>query len=320
MISIIVPVYNSAQYLKSCIDSIISQNYHDTEIILVNDGSTDDSSTLCDQWQQNDSRIKVIHKANGGVSSARNAGIEASKGDYLIFLDADDTLKPGILKKMSDAITDDTSICIGGFEYVYNDHTEAIQTKIAGTYPKSVFLKDLFVNLYTQDIISAVTCKLYRKKEISKHNLRFNENLTVYEDILFALKNIEVADHITIIYDEVFNYIQTNSQSALSKYQPKFIESSIKYLEEVFGIFPTDMYTSLCCNVTMRALRQEYRMPQASKTILTNRLSLLRKCTENLSLIKVLVDKQINKDAKLVCLLLKFKCYNTLYIYGKRKA
>lgn len=93
-ISVIVPVFNVAQYLEQCLDSIIGQTYENLEIILVDDGSTDSSGSICDSYKNVDSRIKVIHKKNGGLSDARNVGLDNCKGDYISFVDSDDYLSP----------------------------------------------------------------------------------------------------------------------------------------------------------------------------------------------------------------------------------
>ena len=94
LISVIVPVYNTAKYLDKCITSIINQTYANLEIILVDDGSTDDSPAMCDMWTEKDSRIKVIHKQNGGASSARNAGLDIMSGELVGFIDSDDYIAP----------------------------------------------------------------------------------------------------------------------------------------------------------------------------------------------------------------------------------
>ena len=93
-ISVIVPVYNVERYLTRCIDSILAQTYQNFELILVDDGSTDGSGTLCDSYMKKDSRIKVIHKKNGGLSDARNSGIDAAEGEFLSFIDSDDWVRP----------------------------------------------------------------------------------------------------------------------------------------------------------------------------------------------------------------------------------
>ena len=99
-VSVIIPVYNSELYLNCCLDSILAQSYETLEIILVDDGSTDASSAICDDYAKKDHRIKVIHKTNGGVSSARNAGIRRATGDYFVFIDADDYIKPDSIESM----------------------------------------------------------------------------------------------------------------------------------------------------------------------------------------------------------------------------
>lgn len=100
LISVIVPVYNVEKYLDTCVQSILAQTYKNLEVILVDDGSPDFSPSLCDQWQQRDSRVKVIHKKNGGLSDARNAGIDASSGDYLAFVDSDDYISPVMYEEL----------------------------------------------------------------------------------------------------------------------------------------------------------------------------------------------------------------------------
>ena len=92
MVSIIIPVYNVEQYLRECVDSVLNQTYSDVEVILVDDESTDQSGNICDEYAEMDSRIKVIHKKNGGVSSARNTGIDKAVGEYLLFVDSDDAI------------------------------------------------------------------------------------------------------------------------------------------------------------------------------------------------------------------------------------
>ena len=100
MISIIVPVYNVQDYLDRCVKSIVGQTYTDTEIILVDDGSTDNSGNMCDKWAERDQRIKVIHKENGGLSSARNAGIDKANGDYISFIDSDDYIEDSMMQTL----------------------------------------------------------------------------------------------------------------------------------------------------------------------------------------------------------------------------
>lgn len=114
IISIIIPVYNVQQYLDRCVKSVAEQSYPHLEIILVDDGSPDDCGRMCDEWARRDGRIRVIHKENGGLSDARNAGIDAAKGAYLMFIDSDDYISPDMVQRLYDALTDanaDMSLC-----------------------------------------------------------------------------------------------------------------------------------------------------------------------------------------------------------------
>lgn len=124
-ISVIIPVYNVEQYLKKCLDSVLAQSIKNYEIILVDDGSTDSSGYICDQYASTDDRITVIHKHNGGLSDARNIGYEASVGDYIFFLDSDDWIEQNALEMLFDTAKKyGADIVISNFFYAYDDHFE----------------------------------------------------------------------------------------------------------------------------------------------------------------------------------------------------
>ena len=129
-ISVIVPVYNVEVYLDKCVKSIVNQSYRDLEIILVDDGSLDRSSELCDMWAQKDRRIRVIHQKNKGLSGARNAGLHIAKGDYLGFVDSDDYIALTMFEQMISAIQESNAeLCICGVQWVNED--QSIYTKVA---------------------------------------------------------------------------------------------------------------------------------------------------------------------------------------------
>ena len=117
-VSIIIPVYNVAEYLRRGLDSVLSQSFQDFELILVDDGSTDASGKMCDEYADSDSRIQVIHKENGGVSSARNAGLDCAKGEWVYFIDPDDVLLPDGLRTLVDGISEEVDAVMGGYEEI----------------------------------------------------------------------------------------------------------------------------------------------------------------------------------------------------------
>lgn len=128
LISVIVPVYNVQQYLSQCVESILAQTYQNLEIILVDDGSTDDSGRLCDALAQRDGRVRVIHKPNGGLSDARNAGTEACNGEFVFYLDSDDYLEQdAIMALVRIQSESQAEIVIGNYSYTYADHEDIAQ-------------------------------------------------------------------------------------------------------------------------------------------------------------------------------------------------
>ena len=117
-ISIIVPVYNTEQYLPRCLNSILSQSFIDFELLLVDDGSIDGSGSICDKYAAKDNRVRVFHKENGGVSSARNLGLDEAKGEWICFVDSDDEMLPNGLQTLANGICDEVDIVMGGYEEV----------------------------------------------------------------------------------------------------------------------------------------------------------------------------------------------------------
>ena len=124
-VSVIVPIYNVAEYLPSCLSSIAAQTFSDLEVLLIDDGSTDDSSKICDCFVRNDSRFRYFRKNNGGLSEARNTGVKASNGEYLFFLDSDDELPQDAIRSLVDKIEiDQAQVVIGGMNWIYPSHSE----------------------------------------------------------------------------------------------------------------------------------------------------------------------------------------------------
>ena len=130
LLSIIVPVYNTATYLPACLDSILSQGFTDFEVLLVDDGSSDGSGAICDKYAEADSRVRVFHQENGGVSSARNLGLSQAKGEWIYFVDSDDEMLPDGLQTLVDCISDDVDIVMGGIlEVEENGYSPKIPEK-----------------------------------------------------------------------------------------------------------------------------------------------------------------------------------------------
>ncbi len=184
-LSIIIPVYNAEDYLDRCIVSIAEQNFPSYEVILVDDGSTDSSPMICDRYSATDSRFRTIHKENGGVSSARNAGMNLAKGEYLMFVDSDDALLPDSLERMMEGVVDE-DIVIGGYTAFIGGvpGREVLPRKTRsykGEAMNSFFEDNIRKNC---EMLDAPWSKMFRRKTVG--DLRFNEELCYAEDKLFV--------------------------------------------------------------------------------------------------------------------------------------
>lgn len=191
MISIVVPVYNVSQYLDECLISIAAQSYIDWECILVDDGSKDDSGAICDQWALKDSRFKVIHQSNQGVSVARNNGIRAARGEYLCFIDSDDWVDLGYLQHLYDHIGT-AEIAVSGIVQEYNGNhgtmTMPSMTKVFALEPSSIHD---FVDLNRDFLLYGPVQKLYRRDIISKYDIHFPLGCAYGEDLQFNYAYLE---------------------------------------------------------------------------------------------------------------------------------
>ncbi|MGM9734829.1 MAG: glycosyltransferase family 2 protein [Candidatus Cryptobacteroides sp.] len=203
-ISIIIPVYNAQDYIESCLASIRAQDFLDYEVIAVDDGSTDTSGEICDRFASEDGRFKVLHRANGGVSSARNEGIDAAQGEYLMFVDSDDALLPGALKALSDA-AGDYDFVLGG--HIADDGKSASTVVPARSerYPggdmASFFEDNLTRNCVMLD---SPWAKLFRRSTVGR--LRFNNDISYAEDKLFVFSFFALCGSAVTVQVPVYRY------------------------------------------------------------------------------------------------------------------
>ncbi len=203
LISVIVPIYNVVNYLDNCIKSIVEQNYHALEIILVDDGSTDSSGDICDRWASKDKRIKVLHKNNGGLSSARNAGIDLAEGEWIRFVDGDDVIPENSLLLMTKAISDDVDIVSGSFERFVDSLPKTDGSHCREDIDILSGRQSLEMMLYQQTLSSSVCDKIFRRGLFA--TMRFKED-TLYEDIELMARILMVCNKVAIIPDVVYWY------------------------------------------------------------------------------------------------------------------
>lgn len=230
-ISVIVPVYNVELYLENCINSIINQTYKNLEIILVDDGSPDRCGQICDDFAQKDSRIKVIHKENGGVSAARNEGLNVATGDYVCFFDADDYIENDMLENMLSSI-EDNDVCVCGYNVdFYNDFDELESTKTV-IPPYAHISNQLSQSEYEfiLGICGYLWNKLYKREFLQKLNFKFEEDVSLYEDLSFNANVICSGASVCFIQYAGYHYIQRKRETLGTKYYANDYELKIKAL------------------------------------------------------------------------------------------
>ncbi len=219
LISVIVPIYNVDKYLDKCVESIVNQTYKNLEIILVDDGSPDKSPKMCDDWAKKDNRIKVIHKKNGGVCTARNEGLDKAKGEWISFVDADDYIEPTYAEDMLNKAVETSSkyVCCG-YNKIYQNNVESINAD--GT-EKTLDRKEYLISLLNvQTSYGFVHMKLIQKDVL--RGIRFNESLVVGEDALFNIELTKNLDKAVIYNKPLYNY-RINLDSVVRRYDDNYV-------------------------------------------------------------------------------------------------
>lgn len=240
-VSIIVPVYKAEKVLSRCVDSILAQSFKDWELILVDDGSPDGSGVLCDKYANtikpsNHQTIRTIHKQNGGVSSARNIGLEHATGKYITFVDADDYIQPDFLEKMAAATPADLVVC--GFKNIGPESFTPNDESLNLTEDCKAVEKLIDIPYYTD----APWCKFFRRQIIVDNNLQFDRGLRLSEDTLFCYKYLSHCKTVNTISCQLYVYdgvwggdskYQLSYQELL--YASKRVVGALDRLNTVFG-------------------------------------------------------------------------------------
>lgn len=255
-ISVIIPIYKVEKYLCQCLDSVINQTYKDLEIILIDDGSPDKCGMICDKYAAEDNRIKVIHKQNGGLSAARNDGIDVSSGKWIAFVDSDDWCELDYYEKMVSELGEmDVDIFFAGGHFVefpdrqlkriteinpilYNKKNDATYLQMRVLVPK--FKSSENINLYS---FGAPWDKLYNAEFIKGNNFKFDEKNKAWEDILFNFILFGSAEKTAVGSVCGYHYRQIQT-SIMKQYNPNRVEINNYFLREVYNWINKNN----CCN------------------------------------------------------------------------
>ena len=211
-ISIIVPVYNVEKYLPRCIDSILSQTFKDFELLLIDDGSPDNSGKICDEYAQKDSRVRVFHKPNGGVSSARNLGLDNAQGEWITFIDSDDYIGDDFLEIPDNTLED---LLIQNYKLIIDGEL------FLKSFEKKVILdsgmKDLVNENIAKRIYRVPWAKFFKKSIIDNNNIRFADGVKIGEDTLFVLDYLCFTRSVRYMSSSSYMYRKEESET-LKKY------------------------------------------------------------------------------------------------------
>ena len=333
-VSIIVPVYNVEKYLDRCMDSLLNQTLKDIEIIMVDDGSPDNSPVMCDRYAEKDNRVKVIHKKNGGLGLARNSGLEIAEGEYVAFVDSDDFVDIVAFEKLYKAAVDNKKAdfvmcgykrikgnsCVGRFkdvneEYVLeDDECRNVLAGMIGIDPDSD---------YTYRHNYSVWHGIYKNSIFTKNGVSFcSERELISEDLIFHLDFIPLCGKIVIIPDSLYNYC-LNEDSLTTKYRTDKFEAVLKLwrttIKKVSSIQMDNMNTRLVyllLDVVLSTMSYEVRYNKR------NCLSVLKLIANNDEVQKSLFAYPISSLSFrhfLIFYLLKKKYCICIYLFFKLK-
>ena len=234
-ISIIVPVYNAQAYIDPCIQSVLSQSFQDIELILIDDGSTDDSLNKCRCWER-DPRVTLISTENRGVSAARNLGLQHASGEWIMFLDSDDYLLEGCLDGLMAMVSPDTRLVIGAYADDGQAVSTALHQSVSADAVRTMTLDPinhrLLPEFYEVRPLSLPSCcgKLYRRDVIRENSLGFREELRLSEDTCFNLDYLSCIGHVCITNLPVVYYRQ-NTTSVTAAFNPKHLSNRLRFFD-----------------------------------------------------------------------------------------
>lgn len=298
LVTIIIPVYKVEKYLKKCINSVITQTYSNLEIILVDDGSTDHCGEICDAFAEKDTRIKVIHKANGGLSDARNAGIDVMNGLYVVFIDSDDWVSKYYVENLYRAVKEGKTKLSTSWFIEVDEGDEAIPEAKVSRETEVLTAHDCLYRLFRQDGVEmSAWGKMYHRDLFE--NLRYPER-KLYEDIPVTYRAIDLAEKVSVIKCVDYYYLQRENSIQYQKFNSNKMDA-IVHMQELYEFvekkYPDLRKAAVCryfstvCNL----LFQVDNDSKKEKEILWKKICEFRKT--------VLFDNQARKKARIAAFL-----------------
>lgn len=296
LVSIIIPIYNSEKYLEKCMNSVINQSYINIEIILINDGSNDNSEIICKKYVLKDERIKYIPKENGGVSSARNLGICNANGKYIFFLDSDDYIDRDVISNLIKN-TKENKLCSVFRKNVYKDRFTI------GYYSKSNFNIDEFIMGVINGKIGGYSCGYLFDSKIIK-DIQYDVNTSYMEDTLLLIKYIKIAGIDKICFIDGQNYYNYNySENSITSNKKNIMEklNNVFYSLDKIDSYTEKKYSNAISNKKIRILESQLRLINSKEELakIINNIS-IPKYTYNEPRYKIFVHLYNSKKVSFV--------------------
>ena len=237
-LSIVIPVYNAEYSISRTISSIVSQDYHNIEIIIINDGSTDQSFEICQKIALKEQRIKLFSIQNSGVSYARNVGIEQAKGKYITFLDADDYYCNDFLKVITSELEINTQLIIYGYNVVRDGRSIpfTIPLEEARQFSNKSELREVAISLIENEMLNAPWNKIYLTSYIKDKKVMFPTNIDIGEDLAFNLLVIKDISFVKVCNQSLVNYVVKNGEGLVSKFRPDRLMIRLSLLNQIKDI------------------------------------------------------------------------------------
>ena len=263
LISVIVPVYNAEKYLSCCVASILAQSYSNLEVLLVDDGSTDESAALCEEWCAKDGRVRLLRQKNAGVSSARNRGLEKASGEYIAFVDADDWILPGMLEGQMDCLKrEGSNMVLGGFREVGRaerdrqqgslcrgtPQTEVISRGEADAFEAETMDPEGYAGGYLLAGNTRCWSILFSREVLNQ--VRFRTDLTIGEDLMFLVDCLPFMRRVTVMKSREYCYYINEEGAMYSPFRASYMDQirCWKLAEEkIAGLYPSCVPQAAAC-------------------------------------------------------------------------
>lgn len=312
MISVIIPVYNVQNYIKKCLESIINQTYKNLEIIIVNDGSTDNSLKICEEYAQKDNRIRIFNKENGGVSSARNFGLKNANGKYIGFIDSDDVVNLNMYEVLHNAMTNsNVDLC------VCNQHANKI---VSQRDLISALINEEKGAINTQSV-RGVVFYLYKRNIINKNNIHFNTEIKIGEDMLFNINYLLFVENIQLVEQKLYSY-EVRSGSAMTSYNSNYFLNYIILQNNIVSLLNNSLIDSKKLEIMfvkhfITCISNEFKQDNPQKKQIKNTLKKFLNSKEIIEIRDSLNIGLYEKKFMIDILCIKYNNYFVLYWYRK---